>query len=74
MPVEGGRDTAANIAGAELIEIPGMGHDLPAVLYSRIADAIESVAERARRYVVKLRGVRNEGPNGEAASLHSGAV
>ena len=48
MPVEGGRDTAANIAGAELIEIPGMGHDLPAVLYSRIADAIESVAERAR--------------------------
>ncbi len=34
VPVEGGRDTAANIAGAELIEIPGMGHDLPAVLYS----------------------------------------
>ncbi len=48
VPVEGGRDTAANIAGAELIEIPGMGHHLPAPLYSRIADAIESVAERAR--------------------------
>jgi len=48
VPVEGGRDTAANIAGAELIEIPGMGHDLPAALYSRIADAIESVARRAR--------------------------
>ena len=48
VPIEGGRDTAANIAGAELIEIPGMGHDLPAALYSRIVDAIESVAKRAR--------------------------
>ncbi|MGA7872043.1 MAG: hypothetical protein WCA22_14245 [Candidatus Binatus sp.] len=48
MPIEGGRDTAANIAGAELIEIPGMGHDLPAALYSRVVDAIESVAKRAR--------------------------
>ncbi len=48
VPIEGGRDTAANIAGAQLIEIPGMGHDLPAALYSRIVDAIESVAKRAR--------------------------
>jgi hypothetical protein len=48
VPIEAGRDTAANIAGAELIEIPGMGHDLPAALYSRIVDAIESVAKRAR--------------------------
>ncbi|MGA7871494.1 MAG: hypothetical protein WCA22_11395 [Candidatus Binatus sp.] len=47
VPIEGGRDTAANVARAELIEIPGMGHDLPAALYSRIADAIESVAKRA---------------------------
>ncbi len=31
-----------------LIEIPGMRHDLPAALYSRIVDAIESVAKRAR--------------------------
>ena len=49
VPIEAGRDTAANIAGAELIEIPGMGQDLPAALYSRIADAIESVAKCARR-------------------------
>ncbi len=47
VPIEGGRDTAANIEGAEMIEIPGMGHDLPAALYSRIVDAIESVAKRA---------------------------
>jgi hypothetical protein len=50
--LEGGRDTAANIAGAELIEIPSTGHDLLAALYSRIVDAIESVAKRARRCVV----------------------
>jgi pimeloyl-ACP methyl ester carboxylesterase len=48
VPIEGGRDTAANIAGAEMIEIPGMGHDLPAALYSTIVDAIESVAKRPR--------------------------
>jgi pimeloyl-ACP methyl ester carboxylesterase len=48
VPIEGGRDTAANIAGAELIEIPGMGHDLPAALYSKVADAIESVVKLAR--------------------------
>ena len=48
VPIEAGRDTAANIAGAELIEIPGMGHDLPAPLHSRIVDAIESVAKGAR--------------------------
>ena len=51
MPIEAGRDTAANIAGAKLIEIPGMGHDLPAALYSKIAGAIESARARvsARR-------------------------
>ena len=29
VPIEAGRDTAANSAGAELVGIPGMGHDLP---------------------------------------------
>jgi len=48
VPIEAGRDTAANIAGAELVEILGTGHDLPAALFSRIVDAIESVAKRAR--------------------------
>jgi len=42
------RAAAANITGSELIEIPSMGHDPPAALHSRIADAIESVAKRAR--------------------------
>ena len=40
VPVEGGRDTAASIAGARLLEIPGMGHDLPVELVEQIAEAI----------------------------------
>ena len=44
VPVEGGRDTAAHIPGAQLLEIPGMGHDLPLGLVEQIADAIAGVA------------------------------
>ncbi|MFC3711521.1 alpha/beta fold hydrolase [Sphingoaurantiacus capsulatus] len=46
VPVHGGRDTAANIPGAELVEIEGMGHDLPVPLVEQIADAIDKVAKR----------------------------
>lgn len=45
VPVEGGRDTAAHIPGAKLLELPGMGHDLPLELVETIADAL---AEHAR--------------------------
>lgn len=45
VPVEGGRDTAAHIPGAKLLELPGMGHDLPLELIETIADAL---AEHAR--------------------------
>ena len=45
--VEGGRDTAANIKGAELKIIPGMGHDLPLPLVDTIADVIAGIALRA---------------------------
>ena len=48
VPVEGGRDTAATIPGAELREIPGMGHDLPEALFSQVVDAVETVAKKAR--------------------------
>ena len=47
VPLAGGRDTAENIAGAELLVIPGMGHDLPPAFYDRVVDAIERVARRA---------------------------
>ena len=40
VPVEGGRDTASAIAGATILEVPGMGHDLPLALVDTIADAI----------------------------------
>jgi pimeloyl-ACP methyl ester carboxylesterase len=43
----GGRATAQAIAGARLVEIDGMGHDLPRGLWDRIVDAIVSNAERA---------------------------
>jgi pimeloyl-ACP methyl ester carboxylesterase len=41
----GGRATARAIPGARLLEIDGMGHDLPRGVWDRIIDA---VAEHAR--------------------------
>jgi pimeloyl-ACP methyl ester carboxylesterase len=48
IPVLGAQDTAANIPGAELRIIPGMGHDLPIPLVNTIADAITTAASHAR--------------------------
>jgi pimeloyl-ACP methyl ester carboxylesterase len=45
--VSGGRATANAIPGAELLLIPGMGHDLPRPLWPTFADAIERTARRA---------------------------
>ncbi len=44
----GGRATAAAIPGARLIEIDGMGHDLPEGAWDRIVDAIVENAARRR--------------------------
>jgi pimeloyl-ACP methyl ester carboxylesterase len=49
--VEAAHDLAAHIAGAELMVIPGMGHDLPTALHPRIVAAIAALAERARKQV-----------------------
>ena len=48
VPLRAGRATADPIPGAELITIPGMGHDLPKELWPTVADAIARNAERAR--------------------------
>ena len=48
VPAQGGHDTAENIPGAELVVIPGMGHDLPPALYDTLIAAIVSVTERAK--------------------------
>jgi pimeloyl-ACP methyl ester carboxylesterase len=45
--VSGGRATAAAVPGAELIVIPGMGHDLPEPLWPKLADAIAANAAKA---------------------------
>ena len=45
--VSGGRATARAIPEAELVEIPGMGHDLPRPLWPVFADGIERTAARA---------------------------
>jgi pimeloyl-ACP methyl ester carboxylesterase len=47
VPVAGGRDTAACIAGADLIVGPGMGHDMPPALYPTFLDAILRAVKRA---------------------------
>jgi pimeloyl-ACP methyl ester carboxylesterase len=45
--VSGGRATAAAIPGAELLVLPGMGHDLPQPLWPRMIDAIMANIARA---------------------------
>jgi pimeloyl-ACP methyl ester carboxylesterase len=40
LPVAAGRDTARHIPGARLLEIEGMGHDLPPELTPRLVDRI----------------------------------
>ena len=47
VPLEGARDVAANIPGAEFRLLPGMGHVLPPALVKDIADAITAAASRA---------------------------
>jgi pimeloyl-ACP methyl ester carboxylesterase len=44
--VSGGRATAAAIPGAELVELDGMGHDLPRALWPLITDRITALIER----------------------------
>jgi pimeloyl-ACP methyl ester carboxylesterase len=45
--VSGGRATAHAVPGAELLLIPGMGHDLPKALWPIFADGIQRTAQRA---------------------------
>jgi pimeloyl-ACP methyl ester carboxylesterase len=44
--VSGGRATANAVPGAELLLVPGMGHDLPPELFPRFVEAIRGVADR----------------------------
>jgi pimeloyl-ACP methyl ester carboxylesterase len=44
--ISGGRATAQAIPGAELVELPGMGHDMPRELWPQIIGAIVRTAAR----------------------------
>jgi pimeloyl-ACP methyl ester carboxylesterase len=46
--VSGGRATARAVPGAELVLVPGMGHDLPAQLFPTFVDTIARTAARVR--------------------------
>ena len=48
VPLAGGQDTAANIPGAELKVIEGMGHDFPPALFDTVVEAIMVAVERAK--------------------------
>jgi pimeloyl-ACP methyl ester carboxylesterase len=43
----GGRATSAAIPGSELVEVPGMGHDLPRSVWPQLIDAIARTASRS---------------------------
>jgi len=48
VPLAAGQDTAAHIPGAEMMVIDGMGHDLPAAVFDRVAAAIAANARRSK--------------------------
>jgi pimeloyl-ACP methyl ester carboxylesterase len=47
VPLAGGQATAAAIGGAELLVLPGMGHDLPQPLWPEIADSITKLTSNS---------------------------
>jgi pimeloyl-ACP methyl ester carboxylesterase len=47
IPVEGGKDTVLTIPGAELLIVPGMGHDMPKGVWAEITDAISKHTAQA---------------------------
>jgi pimeloyl-ACP methyl ester carboxylesterase len=49
VPVRGGIATAKAIPGAELVAIPGMGHDMPRELWPTFVEAIARNADRAKQ-------------------------
>ncbi len=47
VPVENGRTVAAAVPGARLLELEGMGHDLPKRVWPQVMDAIDQLARQA---------------------------
>jgi len=51
-PLTSGQDTAANIPGAELRVIEGMGHDFPPALFDAVVEGIMRAVSRAKAEAV----------------------
>jgi len=47
VPVDNGRNVAAAIPGARLVEIEGMGHDVPKRVWAQVADEIAAIARQS---------------------------
>ena len=47
VPVDNGRNVAAAIPGARLVEIEGMGHDVPRRVWAQVADEIAAIARQS---------------------------
>ena len=47
IPVENGRQVAAAVPGARMLEIPGMGHDVPKRVWPEVVDAIAALARES---------------------------
>ena len=47
VPVEGGKDTAASVPGAELVLIEGMGHEMPVGAWPQIIEPLCALTEQA---------------------------
>ncbi|HET9780959.1 MAG TPA: alpha/beta fold hydrolase [Candidatus Dormibacteraeota bacterium] len=47
VPVDNGRRVAAAIPGARMLEIAGMGHDIPRRVWSQVVDAIAELARES---------------------------
>jgi pimeloyl-ACP methyl ester carboxylesterase len=48
VPVDGGRDTAENIPGADLRIIPGVGHEMPQAVLGEFIDGILAAVKRSK--------------------------
>ena len=58
----GGEATARAVPGAELLIIPGMGHDLPAEVWPRVVAAISANAARAKARPAPVVAAGLDGP------------
>ncbi|KQS03505.1 alpha/beta hydrolase [Sphingomonas sp. Leaf357] len=47
VPIAAGRDTAKTIPGATMVEVPGMGHNMPDALIPVVVEAFEGLVARA---------------------------